>query len=106
MLIEMKKFGTILNSRSAGREAFLAIRPTLPHPGKVDMITGDPKGIVLDFSNVDILTPSFADEFITQLIQIYPQRITLKNTKNITVEKTVEFLSQDWPKKSFAIQNS
>lgn len=49
MLIELKKFGTILTSRPAGREAFNAIRSRLkPSEGVVQ----------IDFGGVLAVTPS------------------------------------------------
>lgn len=43
MRIEMKKFGDVLTSRPAGKEAFLAIRPTLDP---------DVKTVEIDFEGV------------------------------------------------------
>lgn len=98
MIIDMRKFGDILNSRPAGREAFLAFRPKLLHDLKAD------ETILVDFEGVKVLTPSFADEFITPLIEQYPGKISLQNTHNITVRKTLEFLSPDWPKNSYTME--
>lgn len=63
----MIKFGNILNSRPAGREAVLRAK---------QIINGseDSEGIVLDFSGVEVLTPSFADEFITGLKELYQNK--------------------------------
>lgn len=98
MIIAMKKFGDILNSRPAGREAFLAFRPHLLHDlSNVETIT-------IDFDGIRVLTPSFADEFVTPLIEQYPKRVLLKNTANITVQKVLLFLSRDWPKGAFQME--
>ncbi|TSC59099.1 MAG: Uncharacterized protein Greene041619_121 [Candidatus Peregrinibacteria bacterium Greene0416_19] len=94
MTIKMRKFGTVLNSRSAGREAFLAIRPALPR----DQGSQD---IILDFHGVEVLTPSFADEFITPLIELQCARLRFENTGNITVSKTLRFLARDWPEGTY-----
>lgn len=61
----MVKFGEILNSRPSGREAALRAK---------QIINGsDTAGeIILDFSEVKVLTPSFADEFIEVLKNFYP----------------------------------
>lgn len=50
MKIEMQKFGTILNSRPAGREVFLRV---------VQIINGfsESEEIILDFLGVEVLTP-------------------------------------------------
>lgn len=88
MTIEMVKFGQILSSRPVGRESLLAIRPTLPK---------DPEEIILDFSGVNVLTPSFADEFVTPLTEQFQDNIKLVHTQeNITVQKTLQFLSENW----------
>lgn len=67
MTLQMIKFGNILNSRPAGREAALRAK---------QIINGseDQEGIVLDFSGVEVLTPSFADEFIKVLREIYQNK--------------------------------
>ena len=59
MRILMQKFGTLLNARSNGREAALRL---------FQIINGvEDKQIILDFKGVEIMTPSFADEFINQI---------------------------------------
>lgn len=63
--IEMKKFGKVLNSRPAAKEAALRVKQI------INGIEGD---ITLDFNGVDILTPSFADEFVKGLKSIYPNK--------------------------------
>ena len=70
MTLQMLKFGKILNSRPTGREAALRAKQIING-------SNDPEGIILDFSDVEVLTPSFADEFITGLKNIYPN-ITIK----------------------------
>lgn len=60
MKIEIKKFGEILTSRPAGREAFLVTKAYLAPDN-------DKETIELDFSGVKVLTPSWADEFISGL---------------------------------------
>jgi hypothetical protein len=101
MTIQMRKFGTILNSRPAGREALLAIMPTLPIPApRADQpalgLPGGaaPEDIELDFEGVEVLTPSFAEEFVVSLRERYPGRVRVRNTHNVTVKTTLEFLAQ------------
>ncbi len=86
----MFKFGEMLNSRPDGREALLAIRPRIKNE----------KEIEIDFVGVKMLTPSFADEFVTPLVEEYSEEnLKLVNTQeNITVKKTLEFLSENWDK--------
>lgn len=83
MKLELKKFGTLLSSRPAGREAWLAAQAyTLPKEGA--------DAIEVDFVGVEVLTPSWADEFITPLITAYGSRVKLLPSDNPTVRATLE----------------
>ena len=85
MRIELKKFGTILTSRPAGKEAYLAAKAySLPKD--------DNEKIEVDFSGVDVLTPSWADEFITPLLAEYPDRVILLSTDNASVKAALEII--------------
>lgn len=84
MTIQLKKFGEMLISRPAGREAWLAARAyLLPKKGE---------DIVVDFAGVLVLSPSWADEFLTPLKNKYP-RVSYINTKNASVKATMEVIS-------------
>lgn len=67
MTLQMIKFGNILNSRPAGREAGLRAKQIING-------SNESEDVVLDFSNVEVLTPSFADEFVKGLKEIYPDK--------------------------------
>lgn len=83
MKIELKKFGVMLISRPAGREAWLAAQAyTLPKDTT--------EKIEVDFSGVAVLSPSWADEFITKLEEQYPGRVTLLPSDNLSVKATLE----------------
>jgi hypothetical protein len=88
MILEMKKFGVILNSRSAGREAVLRVKQIINGFKDVDEI-------VLDFNEVEILTPSFADEFIKGVKNQYPAKeVKIINTeKNPVIKDTLKQLN-------------
>jgi hypothetical protein len=89
MIIAMSNIGTVLDSRPAGREALLAVRPRLQNE----------RNVVLDFTGVQVLTPSFADEFVTSLIHEPKCTVRLIHTQdNITVRKTLAFLQEEWGK--------
>ncbi len=93
MILLMRNFGEKLDSRPAGREAWLAIQPRLRELPPAEDIT-------LDFSGVLLLTPSYADEFVTPLVHGYPRSIHLaKTAENISVRKTLEFLRETWEQK-------
>ena len=63
--IQLKKFGRILNSRPAAKEAVLRVK---------QIVNGSEGNIILDFSDVDVLTPSFADEFVKDLKVMYKDK--------------------------------
>ena len=89
MIIAMSTIGIVLDSRPAGREALLAIRPRLQNE----------QDLILDFTGVKVLTPSFADEFVTSLIREEGHTVRLIHTQdNITVRKTLAFLQEEWGK--------
>lgn len=86
MRIELKKFGDILISRPAGREAYLAMSAYLTKDLEKD------EAITIDFDGIKVLTPSWADEVITKLAENYP--IKVENTDNPTVSETLKTLSK------------
>lgn len=92
MTIKLKKIGTTLISRQAGKEAFLAIQPILKNAGKNETIEINFKG-VLTFS------PSWGDEFLTPLLDKYGEKLILKNTNNPSVKITLEILQESLNKK-------
>ncbi len=85
MIIEIKKFGTTLISRQTGREAFSALQPFL-----TDIKEGEI--IELNFDGVLTFSPSWGDEFLTPLLNVYGDRLILKNTNNPSVKATLEIL--------------
>jgi len=86
MKIHLSKFGAILVSRPSGKEAWLAFQPVLN-----ELKSGEP--IEVDFAGVDVLTPSWADEFLTPLREKYPKTVLL-NTQNPTVQETLKMLEK------------
>jgi predicted ATP-binding protein involved in virulence len=85
MKIELKKFGDMLISRPSGREAYLAMSAYLTKDIDKNEL------IEIDFSEVKVLTPSWADEVITKLSKDF-KNIKLINTKNPTVQSTLKTL--------------
>jgi hypothetical protein len=92
MIIELKKFGTILISRQTGKEAFLAFQPALKE-------VKDNETVEVDFKGVLTFSPSWGDEFLTPLLNIYGERMILKNTSNPSVKETLEILQESENKK-------
>lgn len=86
IVLEMKKFGRILNSRPAGQEALMRAK---------QLINGSAENtIILDVTSVDVLTPSFADEFISGLKKQYTnKKIEIRGAKdNLLVQETLKAL--------------
>jgi len=86
MRIELKKFGKVLTSRLAGKEAFAAIRPTLDPDADI---------VEIDFSGIISLAPSWADEFFTAIGNMYKERVRYLPTDNQSAIETLKILSED-----------
>jgi len=84
MIIPIRNFGDILMSRPAGREAFLMAKAYVFRETKPN------EEIILDFSDVKVLAPSWADEFITGIKAGYPNTIQFKNTENPSVKASLK----------------
>lgn len=91
MRIEVSKFGASLLSRPAGREAALALQ--------ANVLRGLPahESIELDFSNVLVLTPSWADEFVRTLREQYKDRLKIIEGKNASVKMTFQVIRESAP---------
>ena len=87
MTIFMKKFGNVLTSRQAGREAYLAFSPTLSEIKKDE-------DVIIDFEGINVFSPSWGDEFLTPIQQKYGDKVILKNTANPSVALTVKMLEK------------
>ena len=87
MTIHITKFGSVLTSRSAGKEAYAAFLPIL---------TGLKKNeeILVDFDGISTFSPSWGDEFLTPLQKKFSHRLTLKNLSNPSVALTISTLER------------
>lgn len=94
MLIAVKKFGDFLVSRPAGRDAYLAAQSSLLRDVGID------EPIDIDFEGVRVLTPSWADEFLTPIQKKF-KNVQLINTSNASVQATLKTLEEfsDFDKK-------
>ena len=88
MRLQIEKFGKILISRPAGREAALAaLAYSIPKDGQ-DVIE-------LDLTLVDVLTPSWMDEFLQTLSDQLPEeRIKIIEGKNASVQMTMKTIRE------------
>lgn len=84
MVVDMSSFGEMLMSRPAGREAIMGAFAYI-----FDGIKAD-ETIALDFSNVKMLAPSWADEFITGLKDKLSNKIDYLNTENPSVKASLK----------------
>lgn len=87
MRIELKKFGEILISRPAGREAYLAMSAYITKDVDENEL------MEIDFFGIKVLTPSWADEVITPLVKKFND-VKLLNTENATVQATLKTLRE------------
>ena len=89
MKMNIEKFGKILISRPAGREAALAaLAYTIPKEGE--------ETLELDFTGVDVLTPSWMDEFLQTLQQrVSKERIIVHEGANASVRLTMKTLREE-----------
>ncbi len=87
MKLQLGKFGTTLISRELGSEAFKAFQPAL---------RGLPKDeeLEIDFSGVLTLSPSWADEFLSQLLNQLGDRLVLLPSDNLSVHATLRILKE------------
>lgn len=85
MKLSLVKFGSVLTSRPAGKEAYLAAKAyTLPKSGE--------EKIEVDFAGVQVLAPSWADEFITPLLKEFPNRVILLPSDNSSIKASLKII--------------
>ncbi|OGK16018.1 hypothetical protein A2690_00885 [Candidatus Roizmanbacteria bacterium RIFCSPHIGHO2_01_FULL_39_12b] len=84
MHIKLSQFGKLLISRPSGREAYLAAKAYIL-PEKIDKIE-------IDFSGVQVATPSWLDEFISPIKEHYGKEIFFSHTDNPSVQMSLEQL--------------
>ena len=96
MKLQLVKFGKTLISRELGSEAFKAFQPTLrDFPKEEDL--------EIDFSGVLTLSPSWADEFLSPLLNQLNDKLVLLPSDNLSVHATLKIL-QELNKKQFKIK--
>ena len=75
----------MLTSRPSGKEAYLSARAyILPKEATEE--------IILDFEGVRVLAPSWGDEFISKVMEEYPERVSFEHTENPSVQATLKIL--------------
>lgn len=87
MKIELKKYGEILTSRPAGREAALAIKAYVQPKEK--------EKIELDFSGVISVGPSWLDEVLSFLYEEFGKnRVICLPTSNPSVVESLKVIQE------------
>ena len=87
MRIEIKKFGHLLVSRPAGREAFLVMKSYMKPVSKTEPIE-------LDFTGVQVMTPSWLDEVLQGLQAEYGDRVRCLPSDNATVIESIKAIQE------------
>lgn len=87
MKLQLEKFGKTLISRELGSEALKAFQPTLREISKNEELE-------IDFSGVLTLSSSWADEFLTPLLNQIGDRLVLLPSDNLSVQATIKLLEE------------
>ncbi len=87
MKIELRKYGDLLISRPAGREAAMVARANLTPKSEKEKFE-------IDFEGVSVLAPSWIDEFVQGLRETFKNEIVFLSSKNSTVVESLKFLSK------------
>ena len=87
MILKLEKFGTTLITRELGSEAFKAFQSTLEE-------LREDEELEIDFSGVLTLSPSWADEFLSQLLNKLGERLILLPSDNLSVAATLKILEE------------
>jgi len=87
MKLQLEKFGKTLISRELGSEAFKALQPTLRELSKDEELE-------IDFSGVLTLSPSWADEFLSPLLNQLGDKLLLLPSDNLSVHATLRILEE------------
>jgi len=87
MKLQLEKFGKTLISRELGSEAFKAFQPVLRELSENEILE-------IDFSGVLTLSPSWADEFLSPLLDQLGNRLILLASDNLSVQATLKILKE------------
>ncbi len=97
MKLQLEKFGKTLISRELGSEAFKAFQSTLREFSKDEELE-------IDFSGVLTLSPSWADEFLSPLLNQLGDKVILLPSDNLSVHATLRIL-EEANKQSFKMKS-
>jgi hypothetical protein len=98
MKLQLEKFGKTLISRELGSEALKAFQPTLRE-------FSENEELEIDFSGVLTLSPSWADEFLSPLLNQLGDKLILLPSDNLSVHATLRIL-EEVNKRSFKTRSN
>ncbi|MDP1629487.1 MAG: DUF4325 domain-containing protein [bacterium] len=87
MKLKLEKFGTTLISRELGSEALKAFQSALAQLPRSEELE-------IDFSGVLTLSSSWADEFLSPLLDMLGERLVLLSSDNLSVQATIKILEE------------
>ncbi len=88
MTLQVKKYGNILTSRPAGREAALSCMA-------YDLSADKAAGVTLDFTEVLVMTPSWLSEFVQTLKEKGVSSVEFLPSENPTVISSIEMIDSE-----------
>ena len=88
MVIEIKKFGKMLISRPAGKEAASIILSSF-------IPQSDVEPIELDFSGVEVIAPSWLEEVLNSLKDVYGDRVVCRTYDNLSLKESLKIIQMN-----------
>lgn len=88
MILEVKKFGDVLSSRSAGREAALVTLSYLARD-KNDLV------LEIDFTDILVMTPSWLSEFVQTIQEKSELEVKFMESSNPSVVSSLEIIQDE-----------
>jgi hypothetical protein len=86
LIIPVRKFGEVLISRPAGREAALIMRSSFTPDATEE--------VALDFEGVKVVAPSWLDEVLTGLREAFGDRVRCLPSANPTLVESLKTLEE------------
>ena len=90
MRIQIKKFGTMLISRPAGREAACIILSSFNPSTQAEAVE-------LDFTDVDVIAPGWLDEVMSALRKVYGDRVICLDSGNSSLRESMKTIDGNDP---------
>lgn len=87
MIIEIRKFGKLLISRPAGKEAASVVLSSFKPASDSELIE-------LDFSGVEVVAPAWLDEVLTSLLDQYGKRVVCLKSDNLSLQESLKIIEE------------